>query len=86
MSADIIKIINAMSGIRNRIDDALILWENGREEGAFLSALIAVAATARLSYPKMKDRECFEQFLRDTHSVRLSVEYRGKCHSIDHIF
>ena len=75
-----------MLGIRNRIDDALLLWKNGREEGAFLSALIAVAATASLRYPKMKDRECFEQFLRDAHSVRLSVEYRGECHSIEHIF
>jgi hypothetical protein len=75
-----------MLGIRNRIDDALLLWKNGREDGAFLSALIAVAATARLRYPKMKDRECFEQFLRDAHSVKLSVEYRGECHSIEHIF
>lgn len=75
-----------MSGIRNRIDDALFLWKNGHEEGAFLSVLIAVTATARLRYPKMKDRECFEQFLRDTHSVRLGVEYRGECHPIEYIF
>ncbi len=75
-----------MLGIRNRIDDALFLWKSGREEGAFLSALIAVAATARVRYPKMKDRDCFEQFLRDTHSVRVSVEYRGECHPIEHIF
>jgi hypothetical protein len=25
-----------MLGIRNRIDDALFLWKNGREEGAFI--------------------------------------------------
>ena len=75
-----------MLGIRNRIDDALFLWKNGREEGAFLSALIAVAATARRRYPKMKDRECFELFLRDTHSVRLRVEYRSESHPIEHIF
>ena len=75
-----------MLGIRNRIDDALFLWKNGREEGAFLSTLIAVAATARLRYPKMKDRECFEQFLRDAHLPILRVEYRGECQPIEHIF
>lgn len=75
-----------MSSIQNRSDDALLLWDNGRHEGAFLTALIAVAATARRRYPKMKDRESFEQFLKDCHSVRLSVEYRGQCQEIEHIF
>lgn len=75
-----------MIGIRNRIDDALFLWKNGRAEGALLLALIAVAATARLRYPIMKDRECFEQFLRDTHLPILRVEYRGECHPFEHIF
>ncbi len=75
-----------MSGIRSRIDDAILLWDKGRQEGAFLSALIAVAATARRRYPKTKDREAFEQFLKDSHTVRLSVEYRGECHPIEHVF
>ena len=75
-----------MSGIQNRIDDAMLLWKSGRQEGALLAALIAVAATARQRYPQMKDRECFEQFLRDCHSVRLSVEYLGECHPVEHIF
>jgi hypothetical protein len=62
-----------VSSIANRIDDA------------FLSALVATAATARLRYPEMNDREGFEQFLRDSHTVRLSVEYQGVCHPIEHI-
>ena len=75
-----------MSGIRNRIDDAILLWKQGRQEGAFLSALIAVAATSRKRYPRANDRECFEQFLRDSHTARLSVEYHGECHPIEHVF
>ncbi|MDD2900899.1 MAG: hypothetical protein PHU44_00520 [Syntrophales bacterium] len=75
-----------MIGIRERIDGALFLWKNGRAEGALLSVLIAVAATARLRYPKMKDRECFEQFLRDTRLPVMRVEYRGECHPFEHIF
>jgi hypothetical protein len=74
-----------MSGIVNRIDDALLLWKRGRTEGAFLSALVATAATARLRYPQLNDREGFEGFLRDSHTVRLSVEYQGVCHPIEHI-
>ena len=75
-----------MTGIRSRIDDAILLWEKGRHEGAFLNALIAVAAIARKRYPKTKDREAFEQFLKDSHTARLSVEYRGECYPIEHIF
>ena len=75
-----------MSGIHSRINDAALLWKSGHQEGALLIVLIAVAATARTRYPQMKDRERFEQFLRDSHSVRLSVEYRGECHSVEHIF
>jgi len=33
----------------------------------------------------MNDREGFEQFLRDSHTVRLSVEYQGVCHPVEHI-
>lgn len=39
-------------------------YQNERYEGAFLNALIAVAATARREYPdNSSDRECFENFL-----------------------
>ena len=35
-----------------RIEDAKLLWNAGRKEGAFVQILIAVAATARKRYPK----------------------------------
>jgi hypothetical protein len=75
--------------IRSRVEDALFLWENGRREGAFLSALIALAATARRQFPDRKtvgDRQAFEQFFTSAHSVRINVEYREKLHPIEHIF
>ena len=80
------KGINKIQGIQDRVEDALLLWEKGRRSGAFLLALIAVAATARKRYPELKDRECFERFLTDSHAARLSVEYRGVCQMVEHIF
>jgi hypothetical protein len=74
-----------MSDIRNRVEDAKLLWASGRHEGAFLVALIAVAATARRRYPALRDRERFEAFLFDCHAVRMTIEYRGKLHSIERI-
>ena len=74
--------------IRARVEDAMFLWEKGRREGAFLSALIAVAATSRRRFPDRKalsDREAFERFVAAAHSVRLSVEYRGEVHPIEHV-
>lgn len=37
--------------VRERIEDAKLLWNAGRKEGAFVQILIAVAATARKRYP-----------------------------------
>lgn len=74
--------------IRERIEDALFLWENDRLEGALLSALVAVASTSRLRFPDrsaVSDREAFERFVCAAHTVRLSVEYRGEVHPIEHI-
>ena len=74
--------------IRARIDDALFLWDSGRREGALLSALAGVAATCRRIWPDrtaLGDRECFERFQTQAHSVRLSVEYRGAIHTIEHV-
>jgi hypothetical protein len=76
-------------GIRDRVQDAEFLWQQGRHEGALLSALSAVAATARLRYPDrkaVKDGDAFKRFLESAHSVRLSVEFRGEVHTIEHIF
>jgi hypothetical protein len=73
--------------IRSRLEDAQLLWNAGRLEGAFVSALIAVAATARRTFPNKKgDREVFEDFLRKEWFERISVEYRGEAHPVYHIF
>jgi hypothetical protein len=74
--------------VEARIEDALLLWKSGRREGAFLVALVAVAATSRKRFTDRKavtDRDAFERFLQAAHNVRLSVEYRGECHPIEHI-
>lgn len=52
-------------GIRERIDDGRLLYENERKQGAFLSVLVAVAATSRRRYPRQdwSDKESFIRFL-----------------------
>ena len=75
--------------IRARVEDALLLWENARKEGAFLNALVAVAATSRLRFPDrkaVKDPDAFVQFLEKAHTVRISVEYRGECLPVEQVF
>ena len=75
--------------IHGRVEDAKFLWQHDRYEGALLSVLSAVAATARLRYPDrkaVKDGDAFRQFLESAHSIRLSVEFRGELHAIEHIF
>ncbi len=71
--------------IKERIEDAAYLWENNRPQGAFLCALVAVAATARKRYPKASDRDAFIKFLEDCHAVRLELEYQGSLHSVEEI-
>ncbi len=54
-----------------------------------LSTLSAVAATSRLRYPDRKavlDGDAFKLFLESAHAVRLSVEFKGELHTIEHIF
>jgi len=64
------------TGVYARIEDAGVLADAGRFEGALLLLLVAVAATARKRYPrgtlsrkrpkeKMGDREAFTLFLKD---------------------
>jgi hypothetical protein len=75
--------------IQARVEDAQFLWRSGRLEGAFLSAVSAVAATSRLRYPNrnaVRDGEAFRQFLASAHSVRIDVEFRGELHPIEQVF
>ncbi|MDD5056969.1 MAG: hypothetical protein PHQ60_03775 [Sideroxydans sp.] len=75
--------------MRARIDDATFLWKHGHKEGAFLMALVAIAATSRLRFPNRKavsDGDAFEQFLTSVRPGRIGAEYRGEMHSVEHIF
>ena len=52
--------------IKARIEDAELLWQLGRKEGAWVLALIAAAATSRKRYPKpIPDNKAFKSFIRD---------------------
>jgi hypothetical protein len=45
----------AMS-VKARLEDAVILWDRGRKEGAWALVLVAAAATSRKRYPRpMRD-------------------------------
>jgi len=88
--------------IRERIEDAGILYSVGRAVGALLSTLVAVAATSRRRRPEgtlsasgrnkpMGDREAFEAFLADEMRsicgvVNYNILYQGKMHRIEHVF
>lgn len=53
--------------IRSRLDDAFLLYQQGRRDGALLSVLVGVAATSRRRYPRPqhKDSKAFAQFVAD---------------------
>lgn len=58
----------AMS-VRERLDDARVLWAAGRKEGAFLLILCAADATARKRYPDMGVGDRFRQYIRDEMAI-----------------
>lgn len=72
--------------VQERLDDAELLWNQGRRSGALLSVLVAVAALAKIAYPNRGDRQGFEHFMRTTHDWTISVEFRGKPTDLDHLF
>jgi hypothetical protein len=73
--------------IHTRTEDARLLWDAGRREGAFLMALVAVAARARQDYPQpAHDYEAFERFIRSRFAPRISLQFRGELHSLERIF
>lgn len=75
--------------IKKRIEDAIFLWQNDHFEGALLSVLIEIAATARLRFPdrnKSNDKEAFEKFLNESSRIKTKVEFRGGCRPLENIF
>lgn len=73
--------------IRARFEDAIVLLRGGRHDGALLSALVALAATSRLRFPRgtqslvgagvMRDAEAFETLFRDMFSRRSPLRTSG---------
>src|SRR4051812_46549101 len=80
--------------VNDRIDDARVLYSQGRRHGSLLSVLIAVTATARKRFPPnmpsrtdpakpMGDIEAFTTFLHEELtrlgvSLDHSLQYRGR--------
>lgn len=60
--------------------------EHGREEGALLSILVAVAALSRQQYPQLNDRARFEKLHRQYHDwTHREIEFRGTLINTDHL-
>jgi len=73
--------------IEERVDDAMVLWEAGRYEGAFLLALVALIARARQDFPKpMGEGASLRRYIESRFPTRLSVECRGERWSVEDIF
>lgn len=51
--------------IRDRLEDAILLWQHSRKPGAWIQVLIAAAATSRQRFPNMRDGEAFRTFIRE---------------------
>jgi hypothetical protein len=74
--------------IKERIKDADILFKLGRKEGALFLVLVAVAATSRKRYPKIKDDgKAFKKFVSEEMSkyapgwkkdTKVQIKFRGK--------
>ncbi len=76
-----------MQKIRDKIQDAIVLWKNDRKESAFLLAVVCVAALSKKRYPLEKDGEAFKKTFRDfERNITLKVEFRGQLESSENIF
>ena len=59
--------------VRQRLEDALLLWKYGRKQGAWIQVLIAAAATSRMRFPNKKDGEAFRAFIREVTPILLDA-------------
>lgn len=67
--------------IKARLEDGMILWDQGRREGAWVLVLVAAAATSRKRYPKSthNDKESFTTFFHDIEYEMLTgVPWQGE--------
>lgn len=79
--------------VRDRIDEAHLLFAAGKLEGALVLTCIGIAATSRKRYPNRNthnDREAFEQFLIDERSKYLGghevrIEFQGELRTFENM-
>ncbi len=86
--------------IATRLEDAKLLYDNGRYEGALLSVLVAAAGTSRCRFPRnaaesrrnpgqsMGDGEAFETFMGEElqRAGGGAVYFRGQCNQAERVF
>lgn len=72
-------------GAPDRIADANFLWDRGRRGSALLLACTAVAARARRQHPDANDGDGFRRLIRDSLSLEVSVEFRGRQEPIEQL-
>ena len=76
-----------MNDIEERIDDAQILWNAGRCQGALLLALLAVVARPRQDFAKpIPEGESFRRFVESRFLTRTSLEYHGELWPLERVF
>src|SRR5947209_3961984 len=78
--------------VKNRLEDAGVLFTMNRHEGALLSILIALAGTARKRYPKKnyKDKQSFVRFFKEEFSKyipgQINLKFRERICAVEEIF
>ena len=81
--------------VRERLEDARVLFAAGRQQGAFVSVLIATAATSRKRYPRDEwdDSGSFRNFIYDEMGVitrgpkyAVAFPFRGRKTPLEDIF
>ena len=64
--------VRSKDDIRDRLIDAEVLWRNGRKNGAFVLALIALAGVSRRRYPKTAPPMVYYDKMQEYHPNQIS--------------
>ncbi len=72
--------------IRDRLHDALVLWQAGRKYGAFIQALLALAGLANIRYPKKTVPRVYFDKMREYHPDQATqISANEKKQSANHL-
>jgi hypothetical protein len=86
---------NSKMSIRDRLEDARVLFSSNHTQGAFIQILIATAATSRIRYPSNEwdDNESFKNFIYDEMGVitngpkyKVELPFQGRKTPLEDIF